>query len=281
MTILLVQIDNIGEEQLMILNKTVTASSVLGRTAYIVVVVDELADLMMVSAEDTEQIITRLAQMARATGIHLIISTQRPSADVVTGLIKANFPARIAFAVASLIDSRVILDHPGAERLLGRGDMLFQSPDSVQPLRMQGTFVSDAELRKLVRHWRGFNSNNNVSSIETNAKVNESENISVESHQSQDVTAEIETLAKEEDRDELYATAVETVQSQNRASISMLQKHLRIGYTRAAKLIDDLEDSGIVGPAKSGAKQRDVLSKLPDIQPDVDDISTDSIEMVD
>ena len=248
---------------------------------YIVVVVDELADLMMVSAEDTEQIITRLAQMARATGIHLIISTQRPSADVVTGLIKANFPARIAFAVASLIDSRVILDHPGAERLLGRGDMLFQSPDSVQPLRMQGTFVSDAELRKLVRHWRGFNSNNNVSSIETNTKVNESENISVESHQSQDVTAEIETLAKEGDRDELYATAVETVQSQNRASISMLQKHLRIGYTRAAKLIDDLEDSGIVGPAKSGAKQRDVLSKLPDIQPDVDDISTDSIEIVD
>ena len=156
-----------------------------------------------------------------------------------------------------------------------------KSPDSVQPLRMQGTFVSDAELRKLVRHWRGFNSNNNVSSIETNTKVNESENISVESHQSQDVTAEIETLAKEEDRDELYATAVETVQSQNRASISMLQKHLRIGYTRAAKLIDDLEDSGIVGPAKSGAKQRDVLSKLPDIQPDVDDISTDSIEMVD
>jgi S-DNA-T family DNA segregation ATPase FtsK/SpoIIIE len=246
---------------------------------YIVVIVDELADLMMVSAEDTEQIITRLAQMARATGIHLIISTQRPSADVVTGLIKANFPARIAFAVASLIDSRVILDHPGAERLLGRGDMLFQSPDSVQPLRMQGTFVSDAELRKLVRHWRGFNSNNNVSSIETNTKVNESETTSVQSHQSQDVTSEIETLAKEEDRDALYATAIETVQSQNRASISMLQKHLRIGYTRAAKLIDDLEDSGIVGPAKSGAKQRDVFSKSPDIQPDVEDNSTDSIEM--
>lgn len=233
---------------------------------YIVVVVDELADLMMVSAEDTEQIITRLAQMARATGIHLIISTQRPSADVVTGLIKANFPARIAFAVASLIDSRVILDHQGAERLLGRGDMLFQSPDSAQPLRMQGTFVSDAEIRKLVRHWRGFNSNNNNSSIEINTSTNGPETTPVQSHQSQDLTDEIETIAREESRDELYATAVKTVQSQKRASISMLQRHLRIGYTRAAKLIDDLEDSGIVGPAKSGAKQRDVLLRLPDLE---------------
>lgn len=242
---------------------------------YIVVIVDELADLMMVSAEDTEQIITRLAQMARATGIHLIISTQRPSADVVTGLIKANFPARIAFAVASLIDSRVILDHQGAERLLGRGDMLFQSPDSAQPLRMQGTFVSDAEIRKLVRHWRGFNSNNNNSSIEINTSANEPETTLVQSHQSQDLTDEIETLAREESRDELYATAVKTVQSQKRASISMLQRHLRIGYTRAAKLIDDLEDSGIVGPAKSGAKQRDVFLKLPDLEEN----NTNSIEL--
>lgn len=242
---------------------------------YIVVIVDELADLMMVSAEDTEQIITRLAQMARATGIHLIISTQRPSADVVTGLIKANFPARIAFAVASLIDSRVILDHQGAERLLGRGDMLFQSPDSAQPFRMQGTFVSDAEIRKLVRHWRGFNSNNNNSSIEINTSANEPETTLVQSHQSQDLTDEIETLAREESRDELYATAVKTVQSQKRASISMLQRHLRIGYTRAAKLIDDLEDSGIVGPAKSGAKQRDVYLKLPDLAEN----NTNSIEL--
>ena len=244
---------------------------------YIVVVVDELADLMMVSAEDTEQIITRLAQTARATGIHLIISTQRPSADVVTGLIKANFPARIAFAVASLVDSRVILDHPGAERLLGRGDMLFQSPDSAQPLRMQGTFVSDAELRKLVRYWRGFHSNSNTSSMEANTSTSEPKTKSVHSDQSQDLRDEIETLAKEEARDQLYATAVKTVQTQNRASISMLQRHLRIGYTRAAKLIDDLEESGIVGPAKSGAKQRDVLRKSPDI----DENNTNSIEQLD
>ena len=244
---------------------------------YIVVVVDELADLMMVSAEDTEQIITRLAQTARATGIHLIISTQRPSTDVVTGLIKANFPARIAFAVASLVDSRVILDHPGAERLLGRGDMLFQSPDSAQPLRMQGTFVSDAELRKLVRYWRGFHSNSNTSSMEANTSTSEPKTKSVHSDQSQDLRDEIETLAKEEARDQLYATAVKTVQTQNRASISMLQRHLRIGYTRAAKLIDDLEESGIVGPAKSGAKQRDVLRKSPDI----DENNTNSIEQLD
>ncbi|MDP6584859.1 MAG: FtsK/SpoIIIE domain-containing protein, partial [Anaerolineales bacterium] len=227
---------------------------------YIVVVVDELADLMMVSAEDTEQIITRLAQMARATGIHLIISTQRPSTDVVTVLIKANFPARIAFAVASLTDSRVILDHPGAERLLGRGDMLFQSPDAAQPLRMQGTFVSDTELRKLVRYWRGFYANIDTSSVKTDASTSEPKtDIPVPSPRSQDITDEIKTLAESEGRDELYDKAIEIVQTKNRASISMLQKHLRIGYTRSAKLIDDLEESGIVGPAKSGAKQRDVL----------------------
>jgi S-DNA-T family DNA segregation ATPase FtsK/SpoIIIE len=245
---------------------------------YIVVVVDELADLMMVSAEDTEQIITRLAQMARATGIHLIISTQRPSADVVTGLIKANFPARIAFAVASLIDSRVILDHPGAERLLGRGDMLFQSPDAAQPLRMQGTFVSDTELSKLVRYWRGFYANLDTSSVKTDTSSSEPKtDAPAPSPKSQDITDEIETLAEAEGRDELYDKAIEIVQTKNRASISMLQKHLRIGYTRSAKLIDDLEESGIVGPAKSGAKQRDVFQKSPLIDKDI----VHSIEEID
>jgi S-DNA-T family DNA segregation ATPase FtsK/SpoIIIE len=245
---------------------------------YIVVVVDELADLMMVSAEDTEQIITRLAQMARATGIHLIISTQRPSTDVVTGLIKANFPARIAFAVASLTDSRVILDHPGAERLLGRGDMLFQSPDAAQPLRMQGTFVSDTELRKLVRYWRGFYANVDTSSVKTDTSTSEPKtDAPAPSPKSQDITDEIETLAEAEGRDELYDKAIEIVQTKNRASISMLQKHLRIGYTRSAKLIDDLEESGIVGPAKSGAKQRDVFQKSPLIDKDI----VHSIEEID
>ena len=233
---------------------------------YIVVIVDELADLMMASAEDTEQIITRLAQMARATGIHLIISTQRPSSDVVTGLIKANFPARIAFAVASLIDSRVILDHPGAERLLGRGDMLFQAPDAAQPLRMQGTYVSDTELRKLVRHWRDLNKNSiNTTNEQISEKdENNSDDDTHENQEAQNLSEEIENLAKVEERDELYDKAIMIIQQQDRASISMLQRHLRIGYTRAAKLIDDLEENGIIGPAKSGAKQRDVLFKSPD-----------------
>jgi S-DNA-T family DNA segregation ATPase FtsK/SpoIIIE len=121
---------------------------------HIVIVIDELADLMMLAREETERCITRLAQLARATGIHLIIATQRPSVDVITGLIKANFPARIAFAVASGIDSRVILDQPGAERLLGRGDMLFQPPDAPSPLRLQGPYVSDSEIQLLVDYWR-------------------------------------------------------------------------------------------------------------------------------
>ena len=248
---------------------------------YIVVIVDELADLMMASAEDTEQIITRLAQMARATGIHLIISTQRPSSDVVTGLIKANFPARIAFAVASLIDSRVILDHPGAERLLGRGDMLFQAPDAAQPLRMQGTYVSDTELRKLVRHWRDLNKNSiNTTNEQISEKdENNSDDDTHENQEAQNLSEEIENLAKVEERDELYDKAIMIIQQQDRASISMLQRHLRIGYTRAAKLIDDLEENGIIGPAKSGAKQRDVLFKSSD-STDLSDRFDETIEPI-
>ncbi len=225
---------------------------------YLVVVVDELADLMMVAPEDTERIITRLAQMARATGIHLIIATQRPSVDVVTGLIKANFPARVAFAVASSIDSRVILDQPGAERLLGRGDMLFQAPDSAQPLRMQGTFVADGELRQLVRHWKGFHQEVSPDRGEHEA-VDEVRDSTKEGELEKDLWEDMQNLAAEEGRDELFSKAVNTVRADDRASISMLQRRLRIGYTRAAKLIDAMEAAGIVGPAKKGAKQREVL----------------------
>ena len=237
---------------------------------YLVVVVDELADLMMVAPEDTERIITRLAQMARATGIHLIIATQRPSVDVVTGLIKANFPARVAFAVASSIDSRVILDQPGAERLLGRGDMLFQAPDSAQPLRMQGTFVADGELRQLVRHWKGFHQDVSPDRGEHEA-VDEVRDSTKEGKPEKDLWEDMQNLAAEEGRDELFSRAVNTVRADDRASISMLQRRLRIGYTRAAKLIDAMEAAGIVGPAKKGAKQREVLD--PDARET--EISTD------
>ena len=225
---------------------------------YLVVVVDELADLMMVAPEDTERIITRLAQMARATGIHLIISTQRPSVDVVTGLIKANFPARVAFAVASSIDSRVILDQPGAERLLGQGDMLFQAPDAAQPLRMQGTYVADTELRQLVRHWKGFH-HEAVPAIDELDVTNKEEGNTEKGEPTKDLWEDMQNSAEEEGRDELFSKAVETVRADGRASISMLQRRLRIGYTRAAKLIDTMEAAGIVGPVKKGAKQREVF----------------------
>jgi S-DNA-T family DNA segregation ATPase FtsK/SpoIIIE len=209
---------------------------------YIVVLVDELADLMMQSPEETERVICRLAQMARATGIHLVIATQRPSVDVVTGLIKANFPARVAFAVASSVDSRVILDMPGAERLLGRGDMLFMPPDVAQPLRLQGTFVSNHEIDHLIEYWQ--------KQAEPGATVPEA------------AIAETPTGLKkalvqpalfpefkepaQEFEDELVPTAVEVLLAEDRASVSLLQRRLRIGYTRSARIIDLLTDMGVV-----------------------------------
>ncbi|WP_060687628.1 DNA translocase FtsK [Ardenticatena maritima] len=196
---------------------------------YLVIIIDELADLMMVAPDEVERMICRLAQMARATGIHLIIATQRPSVDVVTGLIKANFPARIAFAVASSIDSRVILDAPGAETLLGRGDMLFMAPDSSKLQRLQGAFISDEEINALVTWWR--------------------------THVPQETIAQPEVswdefLADSEmvEEDELLPTAIDLVQEYEWVSTSFLQRKLRIGYNRAARLMDLLEERGIVGP---------------------------------
>jgi S-DNA-T family DNA segregation ATPase FtsK/SpoIIIE len=193
----------------------------------IVILVDELADLMS---------LVRLAQMARATGIHMVVATQRPSVDVVTGLIKANFPARISFNVASSVDSRVILDTNGAEALLGRGDMLFLNPESGAPLRAQGVIVTDQEIERTVEFWQ---------------KMVPAEAIEVAPWE--------ELVTTENDSDDLLQQAVKMVTSSQRASASLLQRRLRIGYPRAARLLDELETLGIVGPAQGGGREREVL----------------------
>jgi S-DNA-T family DNA segregation ATPase FtsK/SpoIIIE len=219
---------------------------------YLVVIIDELADLMMIAPDETEKTITRLAQLARATGIHLVLATQRPSVDVVTGLIKANFPARIAFAVASNTDSRVILDQPGAEKLLGRGDMLYQAPESPSAVRLQGVFVSDHEIHKLVEYWRE-QAGGGTQKTETDSPA---DSIPV------NVPLKQAPLWEDEGKvagDPLYDESVEIVRKEGRASVSMLQRRLRIGYTRASRIVDMMEDKGIVGPPEGGTQVRPVL----------------------
>ncbi len=221
---------------------------------YYVVVVDELADLMMIAPEETERIITRIAQLARATGIHLILATQRPSVDVVTGLIKANFPARIAFAVASGVDSRVILDQPGAERLLGRGDMLYQAPDAASPVRLQGVFVSDQEIQRLVNFWR-------AQAAATPYLTSSSGPVdapSLDGIPLKQIPLFADLVADSEE-DPLLSEAIAIVRKEGKASVSMLQRKLRIGYTRASRLIDRLEEKGIVGPPEGLSQIRRVL----------------------
>jgi S-DNA-T family DNA segregation ATPase FtsK/SpoIIIE len=300
---------------------------------YIVIIVDELADLMMLSPEDTERGITRLAQMSRATGIHMIIATQRPSVDVVTGLIKANFPARIAFAVASSTDSRVILDSTGAERLLGQGDMLFQSPDAAAPVRMQGCFVNESELHNIIEYWRRARIQNRqpakAEEIPTAAPTGEAveavtavkapnptppplqrepapksarptpkppaPSIASPVDEASDeipfitetpappeaadlppiVTAstthqpsqpplwdEMRKAEEEAEKysDELLPEAIALVRKLNKASTSLLQRRFRIGYTRAARMIDIMEEDGIIGPPTGTSKAREILS---------------------
>jgi S-DNA-T family DNA segregation ATPase FtsK/SpoIIIE len=221
---------------------------------YLVVFIDELADLMMLAPDETERAVTRLAQLARATGIHLVIATQRPSVDVVTGLIKANFPARIAFAVASGVDSRVILDGPGAERLLGRGDMLFQAPDAPAPVRLQGTFVSDSEIGLLVSYWQGFTSTAEATPMASGGVVD-----SLPSGVPLKQIPLWEEMEAEKNADPLFNEAVDLARRQGRASISMLQRRLRIGYTRAARLVEEMEAKGIVGPPEPGTGTREIL----------------------
>jgi len=232
------------------------------RLPHLVVFIDELADLMMLAPDETERTITRLAQLARATGIHLVIATQRPSVDVVTGLIKANFPARIAFAVASGVDSRVILDQPGAERLLGRGDMLFQAPDAAAPVRLQGVFVSDNEIQRLVTYWQGFAGA--VTPTPTAAGG------IVDAPPAGIPLKQIplwDDFVPEEEKDPLLDEAIDLARRQGRASVSMLQRRLRIGYTRAARLVETMEAKGIVGPPEPGTNAREVLDYGPAAPP--------------
>jgi DNA segregation ATPase FtsK/SpoIIIE, S-DNA-T family len=207
----------------------------------IVIIVDELADLMMTVGRDIEESITRLAQKARAAGIHLILATQRPSVDVITGLIKANFPARISFQVTSRVDSRTILDSIGAEKLLGNGDMLYLPPGTARITRLHGAFVSDQEVRKVMKF------------IKEQARPNYRPEVL-------EVKKEIEAAAADEEYDEMYDQAIAIVTETQQASISMIQRRLRVGYNRAARMIEQMERDGVVGPA-DGAKPREVYAR--------------------
>lgn len=220
---------------------------------YIVVVIDELADMMLLAPDETERALTRLAQLARATGIHLIIATQRPSADVITGLIKANFPARIAFAVASNMDSRVILDQPGAERLLGRGDMLFQAPDAPAPVRLQGAYVSEDEVARLARFWQAQSTTNGAPERPDKALYTSASNLPM----SQEPLWK--ELQKDPDEDPLAEEALRVIRKEGRASVSMLQRKLRIGYTRASRMVEKFEEKGIISEAHPQTGTREVL----------------------
>ena len=233
---------------------------------YLLVVIDELADLMMISPDETERTITRLAQLARATGIHMIIATQRPSVDVVTGLIKANFPARIAFAVASNTDSRVILDQPGAERLLGRGDMLFQAPDSPAPVRLQGVFVSDIEITRLVDYWKQQAGASSPYAAAAGAGTSSLPDAPLPVGEPPKQVPMFEDITAIQG-DPLLNDAIDTVRREGRASVSMLQRRMRIGYTRAARLVDTMEEKGIVGPPASGTGVREILDYGPAAPP--------------
>jgi len=213
---------------------------------YILIIIDELADIMLFAPAEVEDVICRIAQMARATGIHLVISTQRPSVDIITGLIKANIPCRIAFNVSSQVDSRVIIDMPGAEKLLGRGDMLYIPPDQAKPTRIQGTLVSEPEIQKLISFLK-----------KTGVAPQYTEEVT------KMPTKTMVAAGAMEEKDELFEDAVRTACRYDRASASLLQRRLKVGYARAARIIDQLERVGVVGPAE-GSKPREVLIQNPE-----------------
>jgi S-DNA-T family DNA segregation ATPase FtsK/SpoIIIE len=225
---------------------TPEAPEPLAALPYVVVVIDELADLMMVVGKKVEELIARLAQKARASGIHLILATQRPSVDVITGLIKANIPTRISFQVSSKIDSRTILDQMGAEALLGQGDMLFLAPGTGLPVRVHGAFVSDNEVHRVVEHLKKVARPEYVEGI-----------LDAPSAEGGD-GAEAGTASGSAEDDQMYDQAVELVLKTRRPSISLVQRHLRIGYNRAARLIEQMERAGLVSPM-NGAGSREVL----------------------
>ncbi|MDH5509021.1 MAG: FtsK/SpoIIIE domain-containing protein, partial [Nitrospinota bacterium] len=225
----------------------------LEKLPYIVVVIDELADLMMVSSKDVEDSLARLAQMARAAGIHLIVATQRPSVDVLTGLIKANFPARISYQVRTRVDSRTILDSMGADTLLGKGDMLYLPAGASKLVRIHGPFVSDEEIHRVVDYLK------DQRKPEYDAQI-------LEAREGDSVGDGGDGGFGAEDMDENYDKAVELVARTRQASISMIQRRLRIGYNRAARIVEMMESQGLVGPA-DGLKPREVFIKeLDDVE---------------
>ncbi|MEM4271041.1 MAG: DNA translocase FtsK 4TM domain-containing protein [Candidatus Pacearchaeota archaeon] len=229
-------------------NRDITSynKSHIEKMPYIVFIIDELADLMALAASEVEAGIIRIAQMARAVGIHLVVATQRPSVDVITGLMKANIPARIAFSVASSIDSRTILDCPGAEKLLGRGDMLFLTAELSKPLRIQGAFVSEEEIKRVVDYIKADTVPEYNEEIIAKANIDNNNNVLFNNNR--------------DDRDELFNEARAIVIESGKASASLLQRRLKVGYARAARLLDELEEAGIVGPA-DGAKPREVFTE--------------------
>jgi S-DNA-T family DNA segregation ATPase FtsK/SpoIIIE len=238
-------------------NATTGEDEAAERMPYIVILIDELADIMQTYPRELESAIVRLAQMSRAVGIHLILSTQRPSVNVITGLIKANVPTRVALQVSSQIDSRTILDQGGAEKLLGAGDMLYASGEMSQPERLQSAFISEDELKKVVDYLKNAYMDELPDTIELSGSID-----------SKGGNMFNDSIGGDGDDDDLYEDARTTVIESGKASTSYLQRKLGVGYARAARLIDMLEERGVVGPG-NGAKPRDVMEKSVDHTADI------------